>query len=233
MNGLGALALAALAFVGSHFLLSYPPLRGILVERLGGGRKGEGRFAAVFFVVAFATFFWLIREYNAAPYVPLWDAPEWTKSLSAIVMPLATLLFVGSLTQRNPTMGPRSFASTGADPAPGMLKITRHPMLWSFGLWGAAHLPAGGHGSALILFGALTFLALVGTLALDAKRKLRDPEGFARFAAATSNIPFAAMLAGRTRLGYQDIGWWRLALAVALYFALLFLHPYVSGRALV
>ncbi len=227
MNGLGALFIATLAFVGGHFLLSSPPVRGPLVARLG-----EGAFAAVYSFLMLAAFAWMLIEFGSAPVFPLWDAAGWAKSLAGIVMPLSTLLFIGSVTQRNPTMGPGGFAPEGVDPAPGMLKITRHPMLWSFGLWAVVHLPANGHAAALILFGGIGILALGGTLAIDHKRRLRDPEGFARFRAATSNIPFAAMLSGRTRLSYSDIGWWRLALAVALYTGLIFAHPLIAGRAL-
>jgi len=60
----------------------------------------------------------------------------------------------------------------------------------------------------------------------------RDPAGFVRLAAQTSNIPMAALIAGRTRLYFGDIGWWRLLLAAAIYAALIFAHPLFSGRML-
>jgi uncharacterized membrane protein len=224
---LGWLALAMVAFVGGHFLLSSPAVRGPLVARLG-----EGPFLGLYSGVAIAFFVWFLFAYGAAPYVELWPAPTWARSLPVIVMPLATLLAVCGYGQPNPTAVMQAIAPAGSDPAPGVLKITRHPIMWSMGLWALAHIPPNGDAASLILFGGLAALALGGTLAIDAKRRARDPEGFGRLAAATSNVPFAAMLSGRARLRYVDIGWWRLLVATLLYFALVLAHPFIAGVAL-
>lgn len=225
-GSLTALALAMIAFVAGHFLASASPVRGAVVARLG-----ESTFLGIYSAVAAVLFVWFLRAYGAAPYVELWPAPEWGRSLPAIVMPLATLLLVGGYSQRNPTAVMQSVPAAG-DPAPGILKITRHPVMWAIGLWALAHIPANGDAAALLLFGGLAALALGGTLAIDAKRRTRDPQGFARLAAATSNLPFAAMLRGGARLRYGDIGWWRLVLAAVIYFVAIIAHPYIAGVAL-
>jgi uncharacterized membrane protein len=76
-------------------------------------------------------------------------------------------------------------------------------------------------------------LAIFGTASIDAKRKRALGGKWDAFAAQTSNIPFAAILAGRQSLKLSEIGWWRIALAVAIYAALLVGHPYAFGaRAL-
>ncbi len=227
MSGLGTLALAMLAFVGGHFLLSSPPVRRPLVAVLG-----EFAFAGVYSVLALAAFVWMLRAYGQAPYVELWALASWTVSLPGLVMPLAVLLLVGGYSQRNPTAVMQTFAPVDRDPAPGILKITRHPVMWGTGLWALAHIPPNGDAAALLLFGGLAVLALGGTAAIDAKRRAADPAGFARLAAASSNVPFVALLHGRARLRYADIGWWRLALAAALYFALILAHPLIAGVAL-
>jgi uncharacterized membrane protein len=144
-------------------------------------------------------------------------------------MPLALLLAVCGLSQPNPTAVQQRFLGAGVDPAPGILKLTRHPVMWSFGLWGLAHLPPNGDLASLILFGGLAMLALLGTRAIDAKRRARDPQGFARFAEVTSNLPFAALAAGRNRLAFADIGWVRLAIAAGLYAAFLRGHRWIAG----
>lgn len=226
-GSLAALALATLAFVGGHFLASSAPVRGPLVARLG-----ERAFLGLYSAAAIALFVWMLLAYGDAPLVELWPTPEWGRSLPVIVMPLATLLLVGGYTQRNPTAVMQSIAAAGRDPAPGILKITRHPVMWSIGLWALAHIPANGDGAGLILFTGLATLALGGTLAIDSKRRAYDPDGFERFAAITSNVPFAAMLAGRARLGYADLGWWRLLAAVLVYFAFVVTHPLIAGVAL-
>ena len=67
MGNMGTLGLAAVAFVGSHLLLSHP-LRRPLV-----GAIGERPFLGLYSLVAFATLGWLIVAYGAAPASdPLW-----------------------------------------------------------------------------------------------------------------------------------------------------------------
>src|SRR5262249_23922119 len=127
-----------------------------------------------------------------------------------------------------PTMVGGRF-SAARDPAPGILRITRHPVLWSFALWGLAHIPPGGDVASIIFFGGFATLALVGMVVLDFKRRARDPDGYARFAAATSRLPFLALITGRARFDFAGIGWVRVAVAVVLYAALFLGHPYFTG----
>ena len=85
----------------------------------------------------------------------------------------------------------------------------------------------------LILFGSMLVLALFGTLSIDAKRKRLLGETWNAFAAQTSNPPFAAILAGRQQFGHahREIGWWRPTLAITIYIALIFGHPYAFGAS--
>ncbi|HTY65459.1 MAG TPA: NnrU family protein [Alphaproteobacteria bacterium] len=220
------LALAVLAFVGGHFLLSSGPVRGPVATRLG-----ETAFSGAYSALMLATFVWMVGAFRAAPYVPLWSVAPAARMIPVLVMPFACLLLVGSLTVRNPTMVMQSVAASG-DPAPGLVKVTRHPMLWAFALWALAHLIVNGEVAALLLFGGIAVLALAGTVAIDAKRRARDPDAFARLASKTSNLPLAALIAGRTTIGFGDFGWWRLGLTALLYVALIAVHPYISGRTL-
>ena len=213
------LALAVLAFVGGHFLLSSPPVRTPLA-----GRIGEQAFRPVYSTLMLAAFVWMVTAFRAAPVIPLWSAPPAMRTIPFVVMPFACLLLVGSLTVRNPTMILQSVAKSG-DPAPGVLKVTRYPMLWAFGLWALAHLPVGGEAAAVLLFGGIAVLSFAGTLAIDSKRRARDPEGFARLVARTSNLPFAALVAGRATMRFGDVGWRRLGLAALLYIAIIAVHP--------
>jgi uncharacterized membrane protein len=213
------LLLAVVAFVGGHFLLSSSPVREPAVSRIG-----ERAFIVIYSVLMLAAFVWMVTAFGAAPFIPLWSPPDSARLIPVIVMPFASLLFVGSLTVRNPTLLMQSVPAKG-DPAPGVLKVTRFPMLWAFALWALAHLMVSGDAAGLLLFGGIAILALVGTLAIDAKRRARDPAGFARLAAQTSNLPLAALIAGRTRLHVNDIGWWRIALASAVYVAVMLVHP--------
>jgi uncharacterized membrane protein len=222
MSGLGELALAATAFVGGHFLLSSPPVRRPLAAAVG-----EFAFAGVYSVLAIAAFAWMLISYGDAPRVELWPPLPILRFIPMLVMPIAVLLVIGGYSQRNPTAVMQPMAAPGQNPAPGILAITRHPVMWGTGLWALSHIPPNGDAASLILFAGLAVLALGGTIAIDAKRRARDPENFARLAAITSNVPFMAIREGRTRLARLDL--WRLLLAAGVYFALMVAHPWIAG----
>lgn len=223
------LSFAMLAFLGCHFVLSHHGVRPRLVAALG-----EQGFAAAYSALAALSLAAAIWAFAAAPVVPLWELGPIKRWITLATMIAACILFVAGLSQPNPTMVMSRIAGEAHDPAPGVLKITRHPLMWAFGLWGIGHLAANGHLAALILFGGFAWQALGGTRRIDAKRARKDPAGFARLAAASSNLPFAAILSGRQSLvaALREIGALRLGGGCLLYAALVYAHPWIAGRAL-
>jgi len=111
----------------------------------------------------------------------------------------------------------------------GILRVTRHPFLWGVAIWALGHLVVNGDRASLILFGSLLVLALSGTSSIDAKRKRALGEAWDGFAAQTSNVPFAAIVAGRQQLMLGEIGVWRILAAIAVYLALVLGHPWIAG----
>src|SRR5262249_32253730 len=107
--------------------------------------------------------------------------------------------------------------------------VTRHPVMWGFGLWAILHLAANGDGASLLLFGAVAILALLGTLAIDAKKRRRWGAAWPALARSTPHLPLRAILEGRARLDWAGIGWRTPVIAAALYLALLLLHPLIIG----
>jgi uncharacterized membrane protein len=116
----------------------------------------------------------------------------------------------------------------------GIFTVTRHPVMWAFGLWALLHVLANGDLAGLVFFGAFAVLALPGTLAIDAKKRRAWPEGsWQAFSASTSNLPFLAIAQGRTPFDWKGIGWKPLLIAAALYVAIVFwFHPKVIGAPL-
>jgi uncharacterized membrane protein len=219
-----AVAWAALAFVGSHLALSSRPVRGPLI-----GRIGERGFRGLYSIVAAATLVWLILAYNRAPHVPWWTEPSWGRPLAMALMLLASVLFVAGLSPANPTVAGNERRFAAAEPGRGVFAITRHPMLWSFALWGVAHLVVKGDGASVVFFGAFAVLALAGQTQIDTRRRAAGDEAWAKVEAATSAVPFAALIAGRARFAMADFGWWRLGLGLALFAVLLHAHRPVIG----
>jgi uncharacterized membrane protein len=111
----------------------------------------------------------------------------------------------------------------------GVLRITRHPFLWGVAIWAAFHTAANGDKAAVIFFGTFLVVAVLGTISIDAKRKRKLGEAWSGFAARTSNIPFGAILSGRTKFSAREYFDWRFLLALVLFAVLLFAHPHIFG----
>ncbi|MBV8683864.1 MAG: hypothetical protein JO111_13400 [Caulobacteraceae bacterium] len=203
MDSVWWVAIAAIAFVGTHFLLSHPlraPVAGVV---------GERGFLGVYSLVSIGTFVWLVIAFQRAPPRSfLWVPGNITWAIVTLVMLLASVLFMGSLL-RNPALPNPVAAGPAPAEARGVFAITRHPMMWSFALWGLCHMAVLPTPPNLILCVAIVFLALVGSAMQDRKKAILRPEMWPEWEAKTSYWPFAAVTAGKARLvgfGGFDLG---------------------------
>lgn len=217
--------IAAVVFVGSHFLLSFGPVRSRFVAA-----SGERTFLLVYSVVAIAAIVWLVAAYNRAPFQELWPDTSWARILMLVLGFIATMMLIAGATSPNPT-------ATGAPPsimekdsaAKGIFAITRHPILWGIALWALGHLLVNGDAASIALFGAMAVLPLGGIVHIEAKRRATGGDAWRRLEAATSAVPFAALIAGRTTWGAAHVAPWRIALGIAVYALFLFAHGPVIG----
>lgn len=218
------LSAASAYFLLIHFGVSGTRLRDTLVARLGAGPY-RGAFA----LASLLGLAWMIYAYRRAPVMPLWGLWLAFRPAAYVLVFVAFLFVVIGLATPSPTrVGMESKLAQGSAAARGIMRITRHPFLWGVALWALAHLVVNGDVASLILFGSLLVLALGGPASIDAKRRRVFGEQWTPFANATSNIPFAAIAAGRNQLrpALLEIGIWR-ALAAALAYAIAF---YLHGR---
>src|SRR5689334_19927214 len=227
-QGLVSLVIAGLAFCGSHVLLSSTGLRGSLRDQLG-----ERGFLAVYSLTAAATFAWFVVAYAHSPTIVLWPEHRWTALVPVVVMPLASILLVAGYTTPNPTAVTMERLARADDPAPGVLRVSRHPVMWAIGLWAVSHVIANGDLRSLLFFGAFAFLSLGGTVLIDRKKQLALGSNWARLAEVTSNVPFAALVAGRTRLRWRDISLLRVIAGLLLYAVLYNGHAIIAGAPVV
>jgi uncharacterized membrane protein len=224
-SAFASLLAAAVAWVAFHIGVAGTRLRDRLVARIG-----EKGFRGGFVLGSFALLGWLGWSFaEAGPLRVLWVAPRWLAVAMMLLMLPALLLFVGSVSAPNPTSVAGARALQAPNPATGVLRITRHPMLWAFALWGVVHLTVLGTLSMALLAGAIVVTALAGMPSLDAKYARREPARWPAFAEATSIVPFVAIAQGRNRLAWREIGWWRPLLAVVLWAGLIALHPLAFG----
>ena len=146
---------------------------------------------------------------------------------------LATILLVAGYSTPNPPAVGMERRADADDPAPGMLRVTRHPVMWAIGLWGLSHLVANEDLASLWFFGAIAALALGGTVLIDRKKSLALGSNWQRLASVTSNVPFAALAARRSQLRLRDIGLLRPIAALLLYAVLYLAHPLFAGVPIV
>ena len=221
-----SMSLAAMFWLGLHLIVA-GPLRLPLVDKLG-----ERTFRGIFSLLSVAGLVWFIVAYRMAPWVPLWPTTAALGWLAFVLVFLGFLLTVVGIGPMNPTEtnAPRMIASKL--PVYGITRITRHPRLCGVSLWAIAHLLVNGHLAALLMFGALLVTALNGMVSIDRKRRRTFAALWDEFEAQTSRLPFAAILSGRTRFALAEFHVWQVALAVALFSSVLWLHGIVGPSPL-
>jgi len=226
-GALDSLFAAVVVFVAGHFLLSSQGVRDPLVRWLGAQR-----FTSLYSLAATAALVWMVAAYTRAPSVPVWTPPPGTV-WPALALNLAACLFVAmGVTTPNPTMvGSERRALSPVDPAPGIFRITRHPVMWGVALWAAAHLLVDGDGAGIMLFGGLLVLALGGMAHIDQKRARLLGSAWGPIQLTTSAVPFAALISRRTSMDWAGIGIWRPLAGIALFLALVLAHPWFAGVA--
>ena len=184
-HALVSLLAASVAFVGSHFALSHP-LRAPLV-----GALGENGFRILYSLVALATFIWAATAFRSvgAGGTPLWDGMSdaiWI--VVTIIMLVASVLLAGSFV-RNPALPDARASRNAALPVHGVFHVTRHPMMWSFALWAAAHVLVSPTPRQWIMAGAIGFLALAGAHMQDRKKRALMGDAWDDWQSRTSYWP--------------------------------------------
>jgi uncharacterized membrane protein len=198
---------ALAGFVLLHIGASASGLRGALIARFG-----IGAYRIAFSLASLALLVWMIASFGAMradPFDPLnqafWDPPAWMRGVAHGLVLIGIVFAVSGLVTRSPALTGNEGALAKPEPARGILRVTRHPFMWGVAFWAGGHLLANGERFAPMLFGALMFMVLYGTRSIDRKNAARDPENWARFLAATSNAPFAAIAQGRNRLALGEM----------------------------
>ena len=189
MTPLGQLELAAATFVGSHFVLSHP-LRRPLAKAIG-----ERGFLLLYSLIAFATLGWMIwAATRVGPEEMRWVPTTALVAIASILTWLGTILFVGSLF-KNPALPHPGARSRDFGAPSGVFRITRHPMMWGFGLWAVSHALVNSTPSGLVIAEAIFVLAILGAALQDFKKKRLVGGAWRQWEGRTSFFPFTRGLA--------------------------------------
>ncbi|WP_379553223.1 NnrU family protein [Qipengyuania sp. DGS5-3] len=217
---LTSLVAASLAFVGLHFAMSHP-LRAPMVRVMG-----PQIFEVVYSVIVIATMVWMYFAFKAveAPSVPFWpgfDDVSW--AIGSALTLAGTVLFVGAITPKNASMAVPGAEKHAAAAPSGMMRVTRHPMMWGFALWALAHIIAAPTDRTLIVMNAVVILALVGAKFMDAKKRHTMGEVWDGYVAQTRFVPSIP--------GLFRAGWKPWLIGTALWLALTWVHQPAGGGA--
>ncbi|HEX6218914.1 MAG TPA: NnrU family protein [Sphingomicrobium sp.] len=206
------LFLGSIAFLATHFLMSHP-FRAPLVRRFGA--KG---FQGLYSLVAIILFGVMIWSYSAIGRErQAWEPTEWAFGIGAVLMWIGAVLFVGSFVG-NPALP----GAPGPKGGPkGVFAITRHPMMWGFSLWAITHILVVATPKAVIFYGSILLLALIGSALQDRKKAGLMGDTWHEWTAQTAFIPF-------TR-GFTYPGTFALVGGTVLYLVATWLHPVQAG----
>jgi uncharacterized membrane protein len=225
MSDIVLLIIAVSLFVGGHELMSHP-LRRPLVRAVG-----EKGFMGLYAIVALGSLIWAVEIWKDIPPDRLWQAPPALYMAAPLIMLLAFILFVGSVTAPNPALmggGVPKKAGTGAAGVRGVQAITRHPMMWAFALWAIVHMALSADSRTLVLAGGILVLSLFGSAMQDRKKMAAIPS-YSSHVAQTSFVPFMAQLSGRAPVATLWPGVVPVIGGLLLWGTMLWLHPSLIG----
>lgn len=214
-----------LLFAGTHLGLSTTSGRRALVDR-----TGERGFLALYSIVSFATFVPLAWTYAHHRHVGplLWTAPLGSAPhlLGWIASALGWMLVVLALVQPSPV----GLAPGAAAQPRGIVRITRHPLFTGLGLWGIGHALLNGFLSDVAFFAGFALFGWAGAAHQDARKRRAPGDPLGAFYAQTSAVPFAAIVAGRTRFVASEISPVGLGAGALVALGLYLAHGWMFGR---
>ncbi|MAN98353.1 NnrU family protein [uncultured Roseovarius sp.] len=153
-------------FFLSHSVPLRPNIKAPVVARVGAGG-----FTLGYSILSLAVLAWVIGAAGRAPYVPLWGWAAWQGHVTLAVM-LGVCVILGLSIGR-----PNPFSFGGAqnarfDPGrPGIVRLTRHPLLLALALWAVAHMLPNGDLAHVILFGSFAGFAIGGMWIVDRRKR--------------------------------------------------------------
>ena len=224
-------AWALALFVLSHIGISGTPARAASI-----GVIGERAYRIVFTLVSIALLGWLIYAFGQMrrdPFDPinavLWQPAPWLRHVAYLLVLIGFVFAASGFTVRNPTRIGGEASLNQSDGARGIVRITRHPFMWGLVFWAAGHLLVNGERFALMLFGALGLMAIVGARALDRRKAHAGLEGWDAFEEATSNVPFLAIVQKRNRFALKEM-WLGIGAGVLAFALFGFFHGAIVGK---
>ena len=154
------------------FLTHSIPVRPGIKSRITA-KVGTRGFTIGYSVLSLCMLALLIWSAGKAPYVQLWPQMMWHRRVVHIGM-LAVCLIVAFSVGRPSPYSFGGMNNSAFDPKrPGIVRVTRHPILLALVLWAGLHLLPNGDVAHVLLFGVLGSFAIAGRGLIN-RRKRRE-----------------------------------------------------------
>jgi uncharacterized membrane protein len=212
-------ALVFMAFFLTHTIPVRPNVKASLQDLLGS--RG---FTIAYSGVSLFMLGLLIAAAQNAPFIELWPQAVWQRYMVLFGMLLVCLIAAFAIGRPNP------FSFGGAkndryDPArPGIVRLTRYPLLSAMALWAGLHLLPNGDLAHVIMFSVFLGFALLGGWIID--RRQRRQMGPSEWHALLTQTARAPLVAPAVSGGVILL---RALAAVGAFVILLLLHEPVIG----
>jgi len=193
---------------------------------------GRTAFMLALSLLSTLIFVWMWFAYREAAQnaeTVFWVTGTALRMFSAAVMFIAILLTLWMVTNTPRVLINGEHLLQAENSVRGVLRVTRHPMMWPLALWAMVHMLNNADPAGFVYFGYFVILAILGTVMIDARRKKHLPERWSAIESETSNIPFAAILAGKNYFPWRELGWRRPLAALFIWAAAIEYHDVLIG----
>lgn len=209
------------AFFVTHSIPVRPAIKAHLQRVLG--QTGFTMCYSALSLVMLAALIWAAQN---APYIQLWPQMAWHLYVVFFGMFLVCVILALAVGRPNPFSfgGARNHAF---DPAqPGIVRLSRHPLLAGITLWAGLHLLPNGDLAHVILFGVFVGFALLGRWIIDRRNKRQmGPQHWHALLQQTRSARLFQHPTGRRAFAL------RIGIAVGVFALLLVLHPIIIGAS--
>jgi len=214
-------------FGGTHIGLATAPVRQRLVRALG-----EMGFTVVFYLVASVSFAVLVNafaQHRAEGVAGLDLGRVAVVRWAALASIVAGVTLIGAALASYPRSPTALFGQPIREPH-GLERVTRHPFFAGVAMLGLAHALLATRLVGTAFFAALFAFSALGAWHQDVKLLARRGRPYRDYLAATSAIPFAAIVTGRQRLVWREVPFTALAAGFGGALALRWGHDGILAR---
>ncbi|MEM9965595.1 MAG: NnrU family protein [Asticcacaulis sp.] len=222
------LALACVFFLFLQLFVAGTSVKTRIIARISAPA-----YFALYGLASLFGLIWMFFTYFGAMGDPLnaqlWHAPFWLKIVALGVNFLAIqLIVVGTLSPSPVRL--KANAVQPDKPISGIIRVTRHPVLAGLSLLAFMHMVCNGNLASWVFFGTVLALSYLGSYNLDLRREERLGDHYRTILKHTSFLPFVAIIQGRTRFDFLELGLLRLLVGTSLFAVLVTLHELLFLR---